>query len=118
MNSQVPLKELEILNSFNEYLSKGGSILDFADYYLASNHFEGLEIEKPVILLALCEDCVMAGDYQRVFLILNIIFSSERWTLGSFKRFLSCVKDSEQLKPFYHSIFNLHENCKNYIKSM
>jgi len=111
-------KKFEILDSFEDYLTKGGSVLDFPDYYMSTNHFDGLKLEKQVILLALCEDCVMAGDYQRVFNILNVIFSSERWTLNSFKRFLSCVKHSEYLRPFYQSIFNLHENCKNYIKSV
>ena len=62
-------------------------------------------------------DTLVKGQ-DRIFEILNIVFSVERWTLKSFKRFMSSVKNSELLNPLYDGIFDLHENCKNYMKTM
>jgi hypothetical protein len=118
MRAQITPAKLEMLHSFEKYISKGGSVLSFPDYYLSTNNCGELKPEKQVILLALCEELAMLGDYERIFLVLNTIFSFERWSLKSFKSFMGCVENSEFLQPLYSGIFNLHENCKNYIKSM
>ena len=119
MNIKIRLTKssLDILTYYEEYVAEGGNILEFADYYLTKNFCEDVKIEKPVVLIALCEDLVMAGEYNRIYEILNTVFSHERWTLNSFKRFMGCIEDSDVLKPYYRSIFSLHENCKNYLKS-
>jgi hypothetical protein len=118
MKTQEIPPNLEMLNSFEYYISRGGSVLSFADYYISSNDCGDLKVEKQVVLLALCEELAMVGDYDRIFLVLNTIFTFERWTLKSFKQFMACVKRSELLYPLYAGIFNLHENCKNYMKTM
>ena len=118
MKLRIMPNKLEMLDAFEEYISKGGSILSFAEYYNAKNENCEFEPEKQVILLALCEELAITGDYHKIFLILNTIFSVERWTLNSFKRFMACVKESMLLQPLYGSIFALHENCKNYMKSI
>jgi len=118
MKATITTSNLEMLNLFEKYISKGGSVLSFPDYYLSTNNIGDLKPEKQVILLALCEELAMLGDYERIFLVLNTIFSFERWSLKSFKSFMGCVRRSELLHPLYNGIFNLHENCKNYIKSM
>ena len=118
MKIRVSPQRLEMLNSFEDYLSKGGNILSFAEYYKSTNNLGNFKPEKHVILLALCEELAIAGHKNKIFEILNTIFSLERWTLSSFKRFMACVKDSELLNPLYDGIFALHENCKNYIKTM
>lgn len=109
---------LDMLESFEKYIAKGGSILTFAEYYRASNNLGDFTPEKHVIILALCEELALVGDRKKIFDILNVVFSIERWTLKSFKRFMICVRDSELLSPLYNGIFDLHENCKNYMKTM
>jgi len=118
MKMQITPTNLEMLDSFEKYLSKGGSILSFAEYYKASNDLGDFKPEKQVILLALCEELAMVGDRRKIFDILNVIFSVERWTLKSFKKFMICIRKSELLSPLYNGIFDLHENCKNYMKTM
>ena len=118
MKVRITTKKLEMLESFEDYVARGGSILSFADYYVSSNNCEDFNPEKYLIILALCEELAIAGDHQKIFDVLNTVFSVERWTLKSFKQFMACVRDSEPLRPFYQAIFALHENCKNYIKSM
>jgi hypothetical protein len=118
MKMRITPTNLEMLESFEKYVSKGGSILSFAEYYKASNNLGDFKPEKHVIILALCEELALVGDRKKIFDILNIVFSVERWTLKSFKRFMICVRDSELLGPLYGGIFDLHENCKNYMKTM
>jgi hypothetical protein len=118
MKAHITPANLEMLNSFEKFILKGGSVLSFPDYYLSTNNCGELKPEKQVILLALCEELAMLGDYERIFLVLNTIFSFERWSLKSFKSFMGCIRKSDLLHPFYNGIFHLHENCKNYIKSM
>jgi len=118
MKATIEPTKLEMLSSFEKYISKGGSVLSFPDYYLSTNDVGDFEPEKQVVLLALCEELAMIGDYERIFLVLNTIFSFERWSLKSFKSFMGCIRNSDLLHPLYKGIFNLHENCKNYIKSM
>jgi hypothetical protein len=111
-------RKLEVLDSFELYVSKGGNIISFADYYIATNNWKEFEPEKHVIILALCEELAIAGNSNKIFEILSTVFHLERWTLTNFKRFMACVKDSDLLRPYYDGIFALHENCKNYMKSM
>ena len=111
-------KNLEILRAFNQYTSSGGNVLSFPDYYSTSHHQIGLLYDRQIILLALCEELAIIKDYHRLFLILNTVFSMERWNLRKFKKFMDCIRKSELLSPFYGSIFSLHENCYNYIKSV
>ena len=118
MKIRVTPTNLNMLESFERYISKGGSILSFAEYYKASNNLGDFKPEKYTIILALCEELALVGDRKKIFEILNIVFSIERWTLKSFKRFMICVQDSELLNPLYNGIFDLHENCKNYMKTM
>ena len=84
MRLRITPNKLEMLDAFEEYISKGGSILSFAEYYNSTNDNSEFVPEKQVILLALCEELAMTGDYHKIFLILNTIFSVERWTLDSF----------------------------------
>ena len=118
MKMRITPTNLEMLESFEKYISQGGSILSFAEYYKASNNLGDFKPEKHVIILALCEELALVGDRKKIFDILNVVFSVERWTLKSFKRFMICVRDSELLGPLYGGIFDLHENCKNYMKTM
>jgi hypothetical protein len=118
MKIRIQRNKLEVLDSFEKFVSKGGNILSFADFYVASNHLGNFKPDKHIILLGLCEELAMAGDRNRIFQILNTVFSLERWTLKSFKMFMNGVQDSELLRPLSHAIFDLHENCKNYMKSM
>jgi hypothetical protein len=109
-------ERFELIESFENYIARGGDILSFAEYYNTTNYFEDLHPVKEVIILGLCEEYARVGEYDRIFQILNTVFSLEKWKLDNFKRFMGCVKDSEILEPLYKSIFNLYENCKNYIK--
>ena len=118
MKMRITPTNLEMLESFEKYVSKGGSILSFSEYYKASNNLGDFKPEKYVILLALCEELALVGDRKKIFEILNIVFSVERWSLKSFKRFMSSIKNSDLLNPLYDGIFDLHENCKNYMKTM
>ena len=118
MKIRIQHNKLDVLDSFEKYVSKGGNILSFADFYVASNNLGNFKPDKHIILLGLCEELAMAGDRDRIFLILNTVFSLERWTLKSFKLFMRGVQESELLQPLTHAIFDLHENCKNYMKTM
>ncbi len=113
---KLPQEKFELIQSFEEYIARGGDILSFADYYNTTNYTEDLSPVKEVIILGLCEEYARVGEYDRIFQILNIIFSLEKWKLNNFKRFMACIEESELLGPLYKSIFNLYENCKNYIK--
>ncbi len=109
-------EKFELIESFEDYINRGGDILSFADYYNTTNYTEDLNPVKEVIILGLCEEYARVGEYDRIFQILNAVFSLEKWKMDNFKRFMACVEDSEILGPLYKSIFNLYENCKNYIK--
>lgn len=108
---------LEILTCFEEFEAQGGNILSFADYYNTKYHYHGFEPFKEVLVLALCEDYARVGEYDKIFQLLQVLFSLERWTIRNFKRFMGAVSESKLLAPLQDSIFHLHENCKNYFKS-
>ena len=113
---KVAPEKFELIESFEDYIARGGDILSFADYYKTTNYIEDLNIVKEVIILGLCEEYARIGEYDRIFQILNTVFSLEKWKLDNFKRFMACIRDSDILEPLGKSIFNLYENCKNYIK--
>jgi hypothetical protein len=85
---------------------------------ITPTNLEMLESFEKYCLLALCEELALVGDRKKIFEILNVVYSVERWSLKSFKRFMSSIKNSELLSPLYDGIFDLHENCKNYMKTM
>ena len=71
MKVRITPNKLEMLDAFEEYISKGGSILSFAEYYNSTNDNREFEPEKQVILLALCEELAMTGDYHKRSLLVQ-----------------------------------------------
>jgi len=102
-------QELYMLNSFEEYVAKGGDILSFADYYNASHYHIEFEPMKEAILLTLCEEYAIIYNYTKIFQLLDISFASDEWTAKSYKYFMFCVKESELLYPLYNGIKILFE---------
>ena len=110
MHRNATQENLDVLNSFEEYVAKGGDILSFASYYNASNYHHAFEPRKEAIILTLCEEYAIVGNYNKIFQILNTIFYMEKWTRHGFKRFMACIADSELLSPLYNGIQALYEN--------
>jgi hypothetical protein len=114
MSGPTVQNKLEIVNSFEEYLTKGGDILSFPDYYRVSNYQLDFELQNDPIILALCEEYVLAGDYPKIFQLLYVLFHYEKWSLKRYKRFMFCVEKSELLVPLVKGIRQLFE--KNPLK--
>jgi hypothetical protein len=106
--------KLEILDTFEEYLSKGGDILSFPDYYRVCNCYADLEVQNDPIVIALCEEFFIAGDYTRIFQLLYVLFHYQKWSYGRYKRFMFCIEKSEILSPLTKGIRKLFE--KNPLK--
>jgi hypothetical protein len=106
--------KLEILDSFEEYLTKGGDILSFPDYYRISNYVVDTELQNDPIIIALCEEYAIAGDYTKIFQLLYILFHYEKWSLKRYRRFIACIEKSELLSPLAGGIRRLFE--KNLFK--
>ena len=109
--------KFEILHRFEDYIEQGGSVITFAEYYLFTHEKKDSPAARYQVLLGLCEQLTLAGRQEKMYHILNTIFSLERWQLNNFKSFMSGIAESDTLAPYHNSIFSLHENCKNYIKS-
>jgi hypothetical protein len=101
--------KLEILDSFEEYLTKGGDILSFPDYYRISNCAVDFELQNDPIIIALCEEYAITGDYPKIFQLLNILFHYEKWSLKRYRRFMFCIEKSELLSPLVKGIRQLFE---------
>jgi hypothetical protein len=117
MDFKITKHKFEVVESFKDYVAQGGSIISFAEYYLFKNETEDQPVARNLVILALCEELVLARDYEKMYEVLHAMFSLNRWKLDHFKDFLAHTKESEILSPFYQSIFALYENCKNYVKS-
>ena len=117
MDIKISQAKFEVFESFQEYVAQGGSIITFAEYYLFKNETRDEKQARDLVLLALCEEMVLARKHAHMFDVLNTIFTFERWKLSDFKTFLDHISESEILAPYRQSIFALHENCKNYMKS-
>jgi hypothetical protein len=117
MDIKISQAKFEVFESFQEYVSQGGSIITFPEYYLFKNETKDIKLARDLVLLALCEEMVLARKHAHMFDVLNTIFTFERWKLNDFKTFLDHISDSEILAPYRQAIFALHENCKNYFKS-
>lgn len=117
MNFKVRRDKFEVLHAFEDYLEQGGSIISFAEYFLFIKEKKDSKIARDQIILALCEQLTLVGKQEKMYYILNTLFSLERWQLSNFKSFMSGIASSDTLSPYQKSIFSLHENCKNYIKS-
>lgn len=110
MISHVPAhNKLEILDSFEDYLTKGGDILSFPDYYRVSACPIDIELQNDPIIIALCEEYAIAGDYPKIFQLLYILFHYQKWSLRRFKRFMFCIDKSELLSPLQKGIRLLFE---------
>jgi hypothetical protein len=101
--------KLEILDSFEEYLTKGGDILSFPDYYRVSSCPLDFELQNDPIVIALCEEYAISGDYPKIFQLLYVIFHYEKWSLKRYKRFMFCIDKSELLGPLQKGIRLLFE---------
>ena len=101
--------DLYMVNSFEEYVAKGGDILSFTDYYNASHYHTGFEPIKEAILITLCEEYALIGNYIKIFQLLDMSFSNDDWTDRNFKYFMVCVKESELLYPMYKGIKMLYK---------
>ena len=101
--------DLYMVNSFEEYVTKGGDILSFTDYYNASHYHTGFEPIKEAILITLCEEYALLGNYIKIFQLLDMSFSNDDWTDRNFKYFMMCVKESELLYPMYKGIKMLYK---------
>jgi len=117
MNFKVTKHKFEVVESFKDYVSQGGSIISFAEYYLFKNETDDQPIARNLVILALCEELVLSRDFEKMYEVLQAIFSLKTWKLEHFRDFLMHIKESEILSPFHKSIFTLYENCKNYMKS-
>jgi len=117
MNFKLSREKYEVLDSFQDYIAKGGSIVTFAEYFLFKNESEDDSEARALVILALCEELVLTRQQDRMYEVLNAIFTIERWKLDDFKQFLKYIEESETLSSYHQSIFALYENCKNYIKS-
>ena len=109
--------DLQIVDTFEQYIAKGGDILSFAEYFNSQHPIADFQPYRDVIILALCEEYASLNEFERIFQILHTIFTIERWSLKKYKKFMDYVEDSPLLAPLYRSIFMLHENCKNYMRS-
>jgi len=101
--------KLEILDSFEEYQTKGGDILSFPDYYRFANFTADFELQNDPIILALCEEYAIAGDYAKIFQLLYILFHYEKWSIKRYKRFMYCIEKSELLSPLIKGIRQIFE---------
>ncbi len=117
MEYRITKHKFEVFDSFKDYVAQGGSIISFAEYYLFQNETDDQPVARNLVILALCEELILARDYEKMYEVLQAIFSLEIWQLNHFRDFLEHIKESEILSPYYESIFALYENCKNYIKS-
>jgi hypothetical protein len=111
-------KHLHMVESFEQYIADGGDILSFAEYFNTQHVAADFRPYRDVIILALCEEYASLSEYDRIYQILHTVFSVERWSLKKYKRFMEYVKVSPLLAPLHESIFMLHENCKNYFRSV
>ena len=101
--------KLEILNSFEDYLTKGGDILSFPDYYRVCNCQADFELQYDPIIIALCEEYAVAGEFTKIFQLLYILFHYQKWGLKRYKRFMFCIEKSELLSPLVKGIRQLFE---------
>jgi hypothetical protein len=97
-------QDLYMLNSFEEYVAKGGDILSFADYYNASHYHVEFEPMKEAIILTLCEEYAIIGNFVKIFQLLDTAFSSDDWTAKGFNYFMFCIRESELLCSLYKGI--------------
>jgi hypothetical protein len=111
-------KHLHMVESFEQYIEDGGDILSFAEYFNTQHVTADFRPYRDVIILALLEEYASLSEYDRIYQILQTVFTVERWSLKKYKRFMEYIKVSPLLAPLYESIFMLHENCKNYFRSV
>jgi hypothetical protein len=106
---QTSDQELYMVNSFEEFVDKGGDILSFTDYYNASHYHIDFEPIKEAILITLCEEYALIENYVKIFQLLDVSFNNDVWTERNFRYFIYCVKESELLRPLYTGIKMLYQ---------